>query len=376
MASAGNGPLSRLDAFQRQHRWLGFPLAVTYKFFEDQGNFLAALIAFYGFISLFFLLVILVTILDLVVGSNSGLHKELLSSALANFPIIGTQISNNVHALRGSFVTLGVSAAVCIHGGLEVVQAAQKAFNRIWAVPRLDRPNPLTSRLRSGVLLITLGLGVLVTTSLSGFSIDTTGTLNELTRIATTAGSFLLNVAIFALAYRWLSAIDLSTRQVLPGAILAGACWQALQTLGTYYVAHALNGVDALAGVFGVVLGLLAWIYLEAVITVICAEINVVHVRRLWPRGLATLFTDTTDLTPADRKVYESYSQIERYKSFQRVTVEFEAPATPAEPAEPGEPVDAPATPAEPPLSPPPTPPEPPGPRPTTQEGPPRARRG
>ncbi len=42
----------RLDSFQRRHRWAGFPIAVTYKFFDDQGSYLSALIAYYSLVSL------------------------------------------------------------------------------------------------------------------------------------------------------------------------------------------------------------------------------------------------------------------------------------------------------------------------------------
>ncbi|MGH9127537.1 MAG: YihY/virulence factor BrkB family protein [Acidimicrobiales bacterium] len=399
--------VTRFDAYQRRHRWAGFPLAVAYKFFDDQGNFLAALIAYYGFISLFFLLLILVTILAFVASGNPAFQHQLLGSALAHFPIIGNQISQNVHAIRGSVITLVVALAVCIHGGLEVVQAGHNAFNRVWAVPRQDRPNPLQTRLRSAELLGVLGLGVLFTTGLSAFTVDTVRYLGEASRIATTAFSLGLNVAIYVLAFLRLTAAKLSVRQVLPGAFLAGTCWQALQSVGTFYVAHALQGADAFVGLFGVVLGLLAWIYVEAIITVICAEINVVHARKLWPRGLGSLFTDTHDLTEADLALYESYTRIERYKTFQRITVEFDpAPAdpeagpaeedaasppapTPAEPPTPV-PADPPSTaPAEPPTpapaepprrtaEPPPGPSPPAGPQPPepAPEAPRRARRG
>ena len=63
-ARAGqSGFVASLDAYQRRHRWLGFPLAVIYKFADDQGGYLAALITYYGFLSLFPLLLLLVTIL-------------------------------------------------------------------------------------------------------------------------------------------------------------------------------------------------------------------------------------------------------------------------------------------------------------------------
>ncbi|MGH9075524.1 MAG: YihY/virulence factor BrkB family protein, partial [Acidimicrobiales bacterium] len=303
----------RLDAYQQRHPWLGFPVAVTYKFFEDQGNFLAALITYYGFISLFFLLLLLVTVLGFLAQGDPGLRSRLLHSALIHFPIVGSQIQLHVHSLRGGIVRLVIGVVVCIHGGLEVVQAGWNAFNRVWAVPRQDRLNPIQTRARSAVVLVVLGLGVLLTTGLSGFTTNAVAYLGPWGRVAGTLLSGALNIAIFVFAFRWLTSVALSVRDVAPGAVLAGICWQVLQSLGTYYVARQLQGVSAIGGLFGVVLGLLAWIYLEAVVTVVCAEINAVGARRLWPRGLRSLFTDTRRLTEADLRIYESYAQIERY---------------------------------------------------------------
>ena len=58
--------VSRVDAFQRRHPVIGFPLAVSYKFFDDQGVYLAALITYYGFLSLFPLLLLLASVLGFV----------------------------------------------------------------------------------------------------------------------------------------------------------------------------------------------------------------------------------------------------------------------------------------------------------------------
>ncbi|MGH8919796.1 MAG: YihY/virulence factor BrkB family protein, partial [Actinomycetes bacterium] len=312
-----------LDAFQRRHSFLGFPIAVTYKFFEDQGNFLAALITYYGFISLFFLMLLFVTILGFLAQGDPGIRKTLLSSALAHFPIVGKQIQSHVHSLGGGVIRLIVGLVVSIHGGLEVVQAGWNAFHRIWMVPRQDRRNPIQTRARSLVVLFVLGLGVLLTTALSGFTTNAVTYFGVVGRVAVTALSVALNIGIFSFAFRWLTSADLTFKDVAVGAVLAGLCWQALQSVGTFYVARALQGVSAIGGLFAVVLGLLAWIYLEAVITVICAEINVVHSRRLWPRALGALFTDTPNLTDADRRVYRAYAHIERYKSYERITVDF-----------------------------------------------------
>jgi hypothetical protein len=51
------------DDFQQRHRWLAFPVAVVKKYGEDQGGHRAALLAYYGFFSLFPLLLVAVTLL-------------------------------------------------------------------------------------------------------------------------------------------------------------------------------------------------------------------------------------------------------------------------------------------------------------------------
>lgn len=91
-----------VDAYQRAHRWLGFPLAVVYKFADDQGPYLAALITFYGFLSLFPLLLLLVTILGFVLDGDPDLQAKLIDSALVQFPVIGSQLRENVQSLRAA----------------------------------------------------------------------------------------------------------------------------------------------------------------------------------------------------------------------------------------------------------------------------------
>jgi len=99
----------RLDSFQRRHRWAGFPIAVTYKFFDDQGSYLSALIAYYGLVSLFPLLLLLTSVLGFVLQGNAPLQEAILHSALSQFPVIGTQITAP-SGLRGSGGGLVVGA--------------------------------------------------------------------------------------------------------------------------------------------------------------------------------------------------------------------------------------------------------------------------
>src|ERR1700753_3297070 len=88
--------VARVDAYQRRHRWLGLPLAVLYKFAGDQGTYLAAQITYYGFVALFPLLLLFTTILGYALHGNPHLQRHVLGSALAQFPVIGDQITANI----------------------------------------------------------------------------------------------------------------------------------------------------------------------------------------------------------------------------------------------------------------------------------------
>ena len=163
---AGMGVTSAVDGFQRRHPVVGFPLAVVYKFFDDQGVYLAALITYYGFLSLFPLLLLLAAVLGFVLRDDPDLQQRILDSTISQFPVIGDQL-RGPQGLQGSGVALVVGALVAIYGALGVGQALQNALNIAWAVPRNDRPNPLKARGRSLLIVLTGGLAVLATTTVS-----------------------------------------------------------------------------------------------------------------------------------------------------------------------------------------------------------------
>ena len=326
-----------MDWYQRRHRWLGFPLAVIYKFGDDQGLYLAALITYYGFLSLFPLLLLLVTILGFLIHGDPHLQARVVDSALVDFPVIGSQLRGNLHALSGSGLGLAVGVLGTLYGCLGAAGATQNAFNRAWAVPRNQRPNPITLRVRSLVLLSVIGAGVLITTVLAGL---TTGAgafganVGTAVRVGAVLLATLVNVSLFVLAFRVLTAREVATRHLRAPALLAGIGWELVQLLGTYFVAHALKGAPEAYGVFGLVLGLIAWIYLLALVTVLAAEIAVVAQRELWPRALLTLFTDQVELTAADKRAYAAYAQSERYKGFEVIDVSFRTSERPSADAE------------------------------------------
>ena len=319
------GVAARLDNFQQRHSWLGFPLAVIYKFIDDQGGYLAVLITYYGFVSLFPGLLLLVSVLGFTLENDPALQQTVLGSALQQFPIIGPQLQENVSAIRGSSlgVVLGILGAV--YGGLGVSVAIQTALNRVWAVPRYARPDPVVSRLRGLVLFVLIGAVLLITTALATVGpVAASYGLGAGVRIAAIAVATIANVGAFLVGFRVLTARDIPLVDLMPGTIGAGVAVQGLQIVGALVVSQQLSGASQIYGVFGLVLGLLAWLYLQAVIVVFCAEVNAVRARRLWPRNLLTPFVNDVALTPADRASYRSYVDSERFIPSQQVQTTFD----------------------------------------------------
>jgi YihY family inner membrane protein len=322
--------VERLDGYQRRHRWLGLPLGVIYKFFDDRGPHLAALVTYYTFVSLFPLLLLLFSALGFFLQGHPDVRQDIEHALLRNFPTIGPDLSRNIETFQGSGVALVVGVLGTLYGGLGAMQAAQASFNLIWGVPRNEQPNPIRSRVRSLALLLVLGTGVLVSTGGSAVLSTANGVSNQLGVAIEVAGyllNYLISIALFSAGFKLLTAIPLRLRQVLPGAMIAAGGWIGLQILGSIFIANVLTKSNALYGVFAVVLATLAWFYLQALIVMLAAEVNVVRDRRLWPRSLLTPFTDNTPLTPADRQAYAMYAAAQRFKGTETVTAEFSKPA-------------------------------------------------
>ncbi|MDQ6641628.1 MAG: YihY/virulence factor BrkB family protein [Actinomycetota bacterium] len=326
----------RLDGFQRRRRVVGFPLAVIYKFFDDQSNYLAATITYYAFVAIFPLLLISSGVLGFLLQGNQKLKTEVLDSALSQFPIVGTQLSTP-EGLRGSVVAVVFAGLAALYGILGLGQAAQNAVQVAWAVPRNSRPNPFISRARSGVLLLLAGLAVIVLATLTTFAgnVGMFGSgvgLGIKWLVAVLAA--VLTAMVLALLVRWATARREPLRNLLPGALLTAVLWQLLQRAGGFYVSHVVARANDVNGVFALTLGLIALIYIGANMAVIGLQVDVVLARHLYPRALLTPFTDAVELTEADRRAYAAYAKAQRHKGFQEVRVTFDKDDLPADETE------------------------------------------
>ena len=318
--------VDRVDAYQRRHRWLAVPIGVVYKFFDDQGGYLAAVLTYYAFVAIFPILLIASSVLGFVLQGHPSLQEEILSSALAQFPVVGDQLGRP-EGIRGSGSAVVVGSLTALYGVVGLGQAAQNAVNVTSAIPRNSRLNPVVSRLRSLVWLVLAGVFLVLIAALPSlasylevFGVDLGGGQRWLTMAATVV----LNTGVLAVMMRLSTPHAERLPEVIRGAVSIALLWQLLQVLGGVYVEHVIKDASEMNAVFAVVLGLVALLYIANVIAVLGLEINVVLAKRLYPRALLTPFTDSVKLTEADRKVYSEYAQAQRHKGFEKVRVSFD----------------------------------------------------
>nr|WP_314144403.1 YihY/virulence factor BrkB family protein [uncultured Rhodococcus sp.] len=313
----------RLDRLQRRRPVLGYPIAVVYKFVDDQGGYLAALITYYAFVSLFPALLLFSTVLGIVLAGSPELQQQILNSALGQIPVIGDELGRP-ERIGGGTVGLVVGVLGSLYGGLGVAVALQNAMNTAWTVPKNLRPDPIRSRVRGLGLLSTVGLAVLAITALNVLS--AAGYFGPESGLVVFVVGTIFYVGVFVVAFRLATARPVSIQEVLPGAVVAGLIWQLLQTFGSVYVKYVVSNATVTNGVFAVVLGLLAFLYVTSVSIVMCIEINVVRVDRLFPRALLAPFTDDVELTEGDKLTYTGQAEAQRSKPFEDIDVTFVDP--------------------------------------------------
>jgi hypothetical protein len=195
--------LRSVDRVQQRSRWLGFPFAVIRKFADDHGGALTTVIAYNAFFALFPLLLVVVTVLGFLLGRDSGFQQRLLGSAVAEFPIIGDQVRDNIHGLRGSGVGLVVGLVVFVWGARGLTQVAQHAMAEIWNIPGRQRPSFWARQLRGLLLLVVFAVGLAATSLLTW--LGSYGGKAVAVALANLVAAAAVNVGLFLLVFRVLT---------------------------------------------------------------------------------------------------------------------------------------------------------------------------
>jgi uncharacterized BrkB/YihY/UPF0761 family membrane protein len=311
--------LRGVDGLQQRHRAPAFVVAVVKKFGDDRGTMLAVLVAYYAFMALFPLLLLMTTVLGFI--GQDRLEGTLLATTLEQFPVLGQQIGSSApHPLTGSALGIAVGALGLLYGSLGISQAAQHAMAEVWNVRGAVRPGYLQRLGRSFLFLGLLAVAVALTAGVG--AVATMSGRQTDTRVLTLTLLGALNVGLYLAAFRVLTPKWVKLRLLVPGAIGGGLVYTALGAVGTALVQHQLRHAQAVYGQFAFVLGLIFWLLLIAQVTIYAAEVNVVLARRLWPRSILQ-----PPLTRADRRVLAALAHAQQRRPEEVVGVGFDPDA-------------------------------------------------
>jgi YihY family inner membrane protein len=321
--------LQRIDAYQRERRWLAVPVAVVKKFGDDGANREAALIAWWGFFSLFPLLLLFTSVLGFVLVGDPEAQRSIRDSALANFPVVGPSLARG--SLDGNATALVFGLVGALLSGVAVTLAGQDAFNKVYAVPKRERPNPIKARLRGLALLGILGVLQIAATGVTAVAASAGGAAAIVLGVA---AALLVNLVLFFAVFRLLTDRIVPTAHLRPGILIAAVLWTALLQVGSLYTDHVVQQAGNTYGTFAAVLGLLTWLYVGARVLVYSAEFNSVLTARLWPRALVG-----EPQTEADFRAKAAVARIEEQTGDERIVARFDkrgelAPAVPHGPAD------------------------------------------
>lgn len=317
----------QLDQAQRRSKPLGVAWATVRKFSDDQSTSLAAMIAFWAFFSVFPLLLVAVTVLGFVLPA--GDKHSVLSRVADMFPLLN---ANQIGGLTGTWWPLLVGSVTALWSGIGVVGSLQTAFNSVWEVPFHGRPNKLKQIGRSLWVLATIGVGLVATTLLSSFITSSANGVHL--GVAGHVGGYLISVVfdvgLVLVAFRILTAREVTFRDVLPGAILAGVTFFVLQELSAFIISRHLKSAQSTYGTFATVITILWWFYLQSVVTLLGAQLNVVLKERLYPRSIRN-----APQTEADHRALQAYAAERAYHPDEQVLARV--PGTPGANGETGE---------------------------------------
>jgi membrane protein len=291
-----------INQYQQHNRLLAFCYAVIKKYGEDNAGYQAALLTYYGFLALFPLLLVVITLTDNFLVQYPHLQATVLKGLTDYFPLLGNQLAAHIHTLKRSGLALIVGILFTLYGAQGVASAFSRGVQHIWQIPKQDQNNFPKSVYKNLTLLIVGGLGFLLASISAGLAAAVGHGL--MFRVL----SVIVNLVILFWLFTFMINFSLPRRiqliEIRIGAVFAAVGLVILQLLGGYILAHELKNLDALYSYFAISLGLLFWIYLQSQMLFYAIEVSVVSSRKLWPRSLEADSPTTVDKLLKNKKIF------------------------------------------------------------------------
>ena len=319
-----NRSIAWADRLQRRHGVLGFPYAVVKKYGDDEGGRQAALITYYGFLSIFPLLLLGVAVLSRVLADHPDLRRRLADAIVP--PVLRPTIEHSLATLPTSTIPFVAGLIGLLLSGTGVVFSAYQTLNHVAAVRHRRRASFVSRYVRVFVVLAALMAGALAVGALTVVATALPGQ-PAVQRAAAVAGSALVVFAVLLLGAKVLLARPAPVRALWPGAVVGAAAVTVVLTVGAPLLARLVTKAGPVYGSFATVAGMFALLYLVGRALVYAAEVAAVRYARLWPRAL-----DLNRPTAADVRALTLLAREQERIPAARVGFRLAAPDSPPVP--------------------------------------------
>ena len=268
--------------------WGSMLVHSLHQFHENDLFTSAAAMSYFGLMALFPVLLLMFAI-----SNKLAAGSQLFTHAVDVYPGSSRFLRDTIEA----FSDIGLGAVItCIvlvlWAGSWVFAVIERALNRIWgAVSRSFFHGRALTIGMVGLVGLLLSLSVLVTSFLLALR-EMAGRFSprqiERYTLLASAGSafwqvlfaavsYLITVVLFVLVYRFMPKAEVSLRDTLPGAFLAGLLWE----IAKYIFALSLHyfHYDQIYGSVGAVVAVLTWSYVSSLILLFGAQLTAVFHR-------------------------------------------------------------------------------------------------
>lgn len=276
--------IRRFNRYQQHNHLPAFCYAVVKKYSEDRAGYQAALLTYYGFLALFPLLMVLITLTDTLLIRHPNLQANVLKSITDYFPLLGSQLAQHIHSLKQSGFALLLGVLLALYGARGVANAFSDAVQNIWQVPKQERNGFPKSTYKNLTLLVIGGAGFILA-SVSA-SLAASAGRDFIFRLLSTLINFIILFWLFTFMINFSLPKRIPIADTRLGALTAAVGLVILQLVGGYILVHELKKLDELYSYFAISLGLLFWIYLQSQVLLYAVEISIVGSKKLWPRSI------------------------------------------------------------------------------------------
>jgi len=307
------------DDLQRRHGALGFPVAVVKKYGDDDGIRHAALLTYYGFLSIFPLLLLVTVAVTTLLKGNPELQNKLLDAIVPKE--LQSTVTNALAALPTSGVPLALGVIGLVLSGLGIVFSGYHTLNHLAAVPHRRRHEFFPRYVRIVIMLLLLVVGVAGVGALT----VATSALPDVaggSRISAFGGTVAIVFLLLWAATELLLPHRARLRVVWPAALIGSLAITGVLTFGAVVLPPLIAKSGPVYGSFATIVAFFSVIFLTSQVLVFAAEIAIVRRRRLWPRSL-----DTTKPSDADRRALAALARVQERIPVERIDARFDAPA-------------------------------------------------